>query len=229
MNSEAGFMQDALLVLGNLAWKTFISWSLGPRDHDQTNLKLLSFLFSGLGLVRGTRVRHSLGRPGMAVEMGTGWAGAGLETSVLQCHWGWDRQTQAGLRGDPGPRVGWRGPRWCSSGSLRPIGALRGGGLFPQEPGCSPVQTLGQGPVRSCVGGRSTQAVPSSVVGYSCLGWGLCEPCAGPKTSSLCWGKWKAGVTAFFSWGLAPGPGVNAMASPATGWPTARGRCCFLR
>lgn len=120
MNSKAWFMQDAMLVLGKLAWKTFISWSLGPGDLYQIDFKPFSFHLSGLGLVGETRVRHSQGRPCMAVEMGTGWAGAGLETSVLQCH---------------------------------------------------------------------------------------CEPCAGRKTSSLCWGERETGVTAFpFSSRLAPGP-----------------------
>lgn len=72
-----------MLVLGKLVCKTFtfrspLQPALGPGDHYQTNFKPLSFFLSGLGLVRGTRVRHSLGQPGRAVETGTGLGQARL-------------------------------------------------------------------------------------------------------------------------------------------------------
>jgi len=61
-----------------------------PPDSFHTS----SFLLWGLGLVRGTRVGHSPGRPGRAARLGQDWRPVSCSITGA---------------GTDGPRLGWKG------------------------------------------------------------------------------------------------------------------------
>lgn len=160
---------------------------MAPETHYLPNFKLFSCFLSGIE--PGTKGRHSLGQPGRAVEMGvglrTGWAGTGLETSILQCYRGRCSQRQPGLKWCPGPtwspgtKGGSGAPRW---GSL---------GLGGELPGGAP-----QGLV-----GRSQVGLIRAFNAHKSPGGGEAAPFA-------------LGCRLLCLWGLIPGRAVGRMQHP---------------